>query len=304
MTNNNHKFNENLGVLLVLGGAILWGTNGTAQALSPGEAQPLVLGVLRLFIGGFLLYIPTLLRGNIADSFQPFGLILIAAISAVAYQVTFFSAVKITGVAIGTIVGIGSSPVFAGLLGWLIRGEQPGWKWGIATLVAIIGILMIALSAQMNDVALLGVILALSAGLSYAIMAVAMKGIFQQRNDPVAVTGSIFFLGGTIMLPILFFYDLSWITQPAGIGVVLYLGVITSALAYVLFSSGLRYVNVATAGTLTLGEPLTAGILGVVILGERLSLMGWSGIALLISALILLIIPVRGRCADLEKNSP
>ncbi|MCP3664137.1 MAG: EamA family transporter [Gammaproteobacteria bacterium] len=295
MTNINAQSNENLGKLMVLGCAILWGTNGTAQALGPSEAQPLVLGVLRLFIGGFLLYIPVLLRGNLIHSFQPFGLILTAALGAVAYQVTFFSAVKITGVAVGTIVGIGSSPIFAGLLGWLIRGEQPGVKWFTATLIAIFGTLMIALSSKMDNVVLLGVVLALSAGLSYAVMAIAMKGVFQQRDDPVAVTGSIFFLGGVMMLPILLFYDFSWVTQPAGIAVVLYLGIITSGLAYWLFSSGLRYINVATAGTLSMGEPLTAGILGVLLLGERLSTMGWGGITLLIAALVMLTIPIRGK---------
>ncbi|HIQ37049.1 MAG TPA: EamA family transporter [Desulfocapsa sulfexigens] len=296
MTDHNRKKSQSTkkyGEFLVLLAAILWGTTGTAQAFANPAAQPVVIGICRVLIAGLVLSIPVLLRGNLMKLFQPFGLVLLAAVSSLMYQVTFFSAVHITGVAIGTIVGIGSSPIFAGILGWLIRKERPGWRWWPATILAIGGTFLVALSSSTGSVAISGILLALASGFSYAVLAVAMKNILQLRNDPLSVTCGVFLLGGCITLPVLFFFEISWMKHPDGIGVLLYLGIITAALAYYLFTSGLRYVKVATAGTLTMAEPMTAGILGVVILGERLSTSGWWGIALLISGLIILAFPAR-----------
>ena len=283
------------GNLLVLAGAILWGSNGTAQALGATEAQPLVLGVLRILICGLILSTPAHIYSKSLPTFQPFSTIFPAAISAVLYQITFFSAVKLTGVSVGTIVGIGSSPIFAGIVAWLIRGEKPGVRWYFATFAGVGGTTLVALSTGMDSVVLTGVFLALMSGLSYTFLAVFMKNTFHKRSDTVTATGEIFLLGGLIMLPLLFTYDLSWIQQADGAATILYLGLVTGALAYYLFSKGLQNVTVATAGTLTLGEPLTAGILGVLVLGEQLNLQGWGGICLLILGLIILTMPARRR---------
>ncbi|MEN8190297.1 MAG: EamA family transporter [Thermodesulfobacteriota bacterium] len=284
---------QHFGELYVLLGAILWGTTGTAQAFANPAAQPVTIGASRLLVGGLVLLIPVLVQGGGGRLFQPLPLFLVAAISSLLYQVTFFSAVKITGVAIGTIVGIGSSPVFAGILGWLIRGERPGRRWWPATMLSIIGIVLVGLESESGNVSLVGIFLALAAGLSYAVLAVAMKNILQQKNDPLSVTCGIFVLAGMLSLPVFFFYDISWIKEADGFGVVVYLGAVTGALAYYLFNSGLRHVHVATAGTLTMGEPMTAGLLGVLVLGERLSTVGWLGIVLLTGGLLLLTLPAQ-----------
>ena len=58
----------------------------------------------------------------------------------------------------------------------------------------------------------------------------------------------------------------------------LWLGLATISIAYVLFTWGLGGLTAATAATLTLGEPLTASILGIVVLGERLSALAIVGL--------------------------
>jgi DME family drug/metabolite transporter len=83
----------------------------------------------------------------------------------------------------------------------------------------------------------------------------------------------------------LFTADLSWLAQPGGISVALHLGVVTVGVAYSLFARGLSLVPVAVAATLTLAEPLTAGLLGVLVLGEQLNLMAGMGILLIFAGL-------------------
>ena len=68
----------------------------------------------------------------------------------------------------------------------------------------------------------------------------------------------------------------------------LHLGLVTAAIAYWLFARGLKLVPVATATTLSLAEPLTAGLLGVLVLGEKLSLLSSSGIGLMMIGLVIL----------------
>jgi DME family drug/metabolite transporter len=98
-----------------------------------------------------------------------------------------------------------------------------------------------------------------------------------------------FCLGACFVLPLLIPANLDWLKEPAGILVVLHLGVITAGLAYTLFARGLSQVPVATAASLTLGEPLTAGILGVVFLHETLTIAGAFGIFLIFVGLVVLV---------------
>jgi DME family drug/metabolite transporter len=81
--------------------------------------------------------------------------------------------------------------------------------------------------------------------------------------------------------------DLHW-PHNQRILVILHLGVITAALSYTLFARGLSLVPVATAATLTLGEPLTAGLLGVFFLHEPVTTLALFGIGLIFTGLVVL----------------
>jgi drug/metabolite transporter, DME family len=73
--------------------------------------------------------------------------------------------------------------------------------------------------------------------------------------------------------------------------VILHLGPIATAAARVLFARGLALIPVATAVTLSLAEPLTAALLGVVVLGERLTVPALTGIGLIFAGLVCLFTP-------------
>ncbi len=272
----------------VLFAAMMWGTNGTAQALAPEGAQPVIIGTLRLVVGGFALLAVALARGVLRDGKRwPLWPTLIAALSMIAYQLFFFAGVARTGVAIGTIVGIGSTPIIAGVIGYLVRAERPGRVWGMATFLAIIGCALLIMESGDIHVDILGLILATGAGGSYAVFATVSKGLLEEHS-PDAVMAVTFALGAVLISPLLFTADLGWLTTPRGVAVSLHLGLVSVALGYTLFARGLQLVNVATAATLTLAEPLTAGTLGVVVLGEPLTPPAAVGIALIFLGLALL----------------
>jgi DME family drug/metabolite transporter len=109
-----------------------------------------------------------------------------------------------------------------------------------------------------------------------------------QIHPAGAVLTVTFLLGVILLLPVLIFGDLSWLQEPRGMAVALHLGIVTVGFAYLLYAIGLTVVSVATAATLTLGEPLTAGLLGVFVLGEQLTAPAIIGIGLLLAGLLIL----------------
>lgn len=284
---NSNYLHSQSGSWMVLAAAICWGTTGTAQAYAPDGANPLVIGAVRMVIGGLFLLVFALLRGSFhRGEHWPVLPTLLAGLSMVGYNLLFFSGVARTGVAVGTLVGIGSTPILAGLLGYIVFRERPNRWWVGATVLAVIGcgLLISAGSSLQGD--LLGILLAIGAGFSYAVFTVVSKGLLDD-HEPEAVMGLSFIIGAVIVLPVLFRGELAWVSNPAGIGVALHLGIITNAFAYSLFARGLKLVSVATAATLTLGEPLTAGLLAIFLLGEQLTIGTFVGILLLFSGLVL-----------------
>ena len=202
-----------------------------------------------------------------------------------------------TGVAVGTIVAIGSSPVFAGILEYLSRRKKPGGRWYLSTFVAVSGCLLLLLQSGDVRVDGLGILLALAAGFSYASYALGIKMLLPGRSTE-DVTAVVFCLGALFLSPVLFRADLHWLGQVNGWLMMLHLGLIATALSYWLFASGLATVPASTAVTLSLAEPMTAAVLGVLVVGERLNLAAGCGLVLILSALLLLILPAgAGRSA-------
>jgi lysophospholipase L1-like esterase len=66
------------------------------------------------------------------------------AVGVCIYQLSFFAAVKLTGVAVGTVVAIGTGPAAAGILGRLVNGERLTRRWALATLAAAAGVALLA----------------------------------------------------------------------------------------------------------------------------------------------------------------
>lgn len=278
---------------LILGGAILWGTTGTAQAFAPAGFNPLVIGTLRLVVSGLLLLSLALQQREMGRlEFRNPLLFLVAALFIAGYQLCFFTAVAKTGVAVGTVVGIGSAPIAGGLLGYLFRGEQLGHYWLLATMLAISGCTLLSLTGGGVTIDFVGILLAIGAGTCYAAFTLVLKGLLQ-HNPSLSVIAVVFCLGAVILSPLLLMSSIDWLLQPRAIGVILHLGVLATAVPYLLFAWGLKTTQVSTATTLSLAEPMTAAALGILLLGEQLNLQAGSGIFLIFIGLALLI--QRGR---------
>src|SRR3954466_15111112 len=96
------------------------------------------------------------------------------AIGVCTYQLSFFAAVNLTGVAVGTVVAIGTGPAAAGVLGRLVNGERLSARWALATACAAAGVLLLAGDGG-GTIDPGGIALAVMAGVGYATCTVLSK---------------------------------------------------------------------------------------------------------------------------------
>ncbi|WFD10204.1 DMT family transporter [Tepidibacter hydrothermalis] len=286
------------GQLLVLMAAVLWGTTGSAQAFAPENANSIAIGAIRMAIGGSTLFFIAIITGSFKTKIQlDKKLLLIASTCMAFYQPLFFSGVSKTGVALGTVLAIGSAPVFSGIIEYFME-KKLSRRWIIATIVSIVGCILLFSGQDSINMNVLGSILALGAGLSYAVYVRVSQKLFQDSPSD-AVNGLVFMISAVMLSPILFVNDLSWVLTTRGIMVTLHLGIVATALAYTLFAYGLVNISTPKAVTLTLAEPLTAAMLGVMIFNEKLTVISMVGVLLLFCGLIINSYPEK----RLDKNN-
>ncbi|GGK95121.1 transporter [Planomonospora parontospora subsp. parontospora] len=282
--------------LAVLGAAVLWGTAGTAGLLVSG-VDPISVAAARLVVGGLALVATAVATAAVTADGPAVrvparrGLLLAAALGVAAYQLCYFAAISRTGVAVGTVVAIGSGPVFTGLLSWALDRVAPTRRWAGATAAAVAGCAV--LTGGGGQVRADGVLLALLGGLLYAFYAVAAARVIGSGVPSDTVMGALFGGAGLVMLPVLLWTGAGWLAEPRGLLAVLYLGCATTALAYVLYGRGLRTTPVATAATLALAEPAVAALLGVAVLGERFTPVSAAGLLLMGAGLVSAALPER-----------
>jgi len=266
---------------------ICFGTTGTAQALGPDHASPLVVGAARLLLGATFLWIIHKVLNPGGSSIGVFDLLL-GGIGVALYQLSFFSAVRSTGVAVGTLTAIGSAPALTGIIGYLINKEVPSRRWFQATLITTVGIVFLTGAKGFDHFNLTGVLEALGAGAAYSLFAVASK---RAMNDGASFTETmhkIFGLGAVLLLPIFFFNNDHFLTTRSGAVMALWLGLVPTAIAYTAYGFGLNRIKVATASTLILAEPATATLLAALVLSESLTAYSWIGVAIVSAGLFFL----------------
>jgi DME family drug/metabolite transporter len=208
------------------------------------------------------------------------------ALAVLAYQISFFIGAARIGVAMGTLGALATAPFFAGVLGWIVGTGKPTAVWGVSTAMGVAGLALITGVSEVRDN--LGFFAVFISGVMYAVFTVF--GVRLTRTHDVTgaeVLGAAFGIGAVLSLPIVLFTS-AWINSAPLVGFVLYIGLATTALGYILFGNGLTHLSPGTVSTLTLAEPVLATLMGVYILSEAMNLRGWIGCAVIIGALALL----------------
>lgn len=280
----------------VLLAASFWGTTGTVRTFAPDGTSSVSVAALRMVLGGLMLagVVLATARGDLRRLLRaPRALPMLGAgaLAMIVYQTAFFVAAGRTGVAVATVVTIGSSPAFTGLIGVLARRSRVDARWLLATAGAVAGCTALVLGGRGAGVEPVGIGLALLSGFAYAIYATLSSVLITRGERDRCVVAALFGLSGLVSLPVLLLDSPGWLVTGTGPAIALYLGVVATGGAYLLFARGLRTTPATTATTLTLAEPAVASVLGVAVLGEHLGPLALSGLGFLAASLIVLVVP-------------
>lgn len=279
---------------MVLAAAVLWGSTGTAQSLAPAGLSAYWVGALRLaiataFFAAFVWAGPGRAGWAAGLAALPWRWVLLAGACMAGYNLSFFAGVKSVGVAVGTAIAIGSGPVWAGLLQMAASRRPPPRAWWAGTLLAVAGgAAMVLQGGEGAPVTPRGLLLCLAAGLSYAAYALVNKRLVE-RHPPSLLTWGVFACAAALAVPVAALLSGSFTTTASGWAVLVYLGVVTTGVAYLLFSHALRHISGATGVTLTLGEPVTAFVLAIVVVHEQPGGAAFAGLAAVLAGLALVV---------------
>jgi DME family drug/metabolite transporter len=311
-------------MLYIAVAATAWGTGGAVAAVlySTSGLDPSAVSFWR-FLGGAaaLAALRLSVRGPGASSLTrrvrnaPVQL-AVTGVGMAVYQTAYFAAVGTVGLAIATVVTLGSGPVLVTLGARRWMAERLGLR-GIGIVgSALAGLVLLVLSDFAAGDAnarqpLLGIGLALLSAVAYAGTTLLNRamGTTDADVDPVGNALIGFVVGTVCLLP----FALASGVLPRGGDPVLvmsllgYLGLVPSALAYGLFFSGLTAVTATTASVVALVEPVAAGLIAVTLLGERLTATAVVGGAVLLGSVVALATTERrapttagGEGADLD----
>ncbi|TFV43588.1 EamA family transporter [Blastococcus sp. TF02A_35] len=278
------------GFVLVVLAALCWGTSGFSGSIVARNSDlgPLDIAWHRMAIGAVALLAawsvtrrrsapaPALGRGTVVR------LVLVGA-GLAAYQLAYFAAVATAGVSIATLVALGLAPLLIAVGAALLGHGRPDPATVVALAAALVGLVLlvgVSAGADTGTTVVLGALMAVGSALGYAVVTLAGGGV--PAGVPVTLVG---FAGGALLLtPVALVEGLRFTTDPVALGVLLYLGVVPSAVAYAMFFTGLRTVPGAVASIVTLLEPLTATALATLLLGEQLAPLAAAGGLLVLAA--------------------
>ncbi|MFE2939998.1 DMT family transporter [Streptomyces sp. NPDC059255] len=292
------------GALCILVASVLWGTTGTAATFAP-DVGPLAIGAAAMGLGGLLQALvaarPVARQASALRARR--GVVLLGALAVAVYPLAFYSSMRLAGVAAGTVVSIGSAPLASAVVERVVDGRRLTRRWTTGAALGLSGtaLLCLAEAAGAHDGSgarpvgstVLGVGLGLVAGVTYALYSWAAHRLISRGVGSGAAMGAVFGIGGLLLLPVLALTGAPLVESWSNAAVGAYMALVPMFLGYVLFGWGLAHVPASTATTLTLLEPAVAAVLAVLVVGERLPLLGWFGIGLVIGCLAVLTAPSR-----------
>lgn len=296
MQNKNNS--SQTGLLMVMLASVLWGTGNIVAkfVLQSTETNSISVAFFRMALS-----VPALfalcglaLRSRMFQlSRRDLWPMLVAGAFVALYQATFYAALPRIGVAIATLIALCSAPVIVAVLSAIITSQRPRGVVLMALACAIAGTLFLMQQepdAQQSQTDVVGgALFALLSGLLYALNVIIGGRLGANRSVHPLQTVTFGFTFGAAVLGVIGLQSGLVISYPVqGWAGLVYLGVITTAIAYALFYAGMRSTSSTAASIATLMEPLTATLIAWWVFNEALSPQVLLGGGLLVTAMLLL----------------
>jgi drug/metabolite transporter (DMT)-like permease len=264
-----------VGILCGLGAASIWGGMYVVSKVVLEIIPPFSLVTLRLILGIISVAIALVIRGFPKISHRQVWQVV--GVGFVGYGISLslqFLGTKLSTAANGSLV-TSATPAFVLLFAWILLGESITPRRLLALFLATLGVIAVIdpRSAQLNPDLFLGNVMLIGAAITWALYSVLVRKV--TRDIDVLLFSLIAFLGG---LPVVIPAG-AWELTTSGVGEislgvvggVLFLGIISTALAMVLWNTAFAYLDASLASLTFFAQPLVGSFLGWLLLGEKIT---------------------------------
>lgn len=291
------------GALFVLAASVLWGTTGTAATFAP-EVSPLAIGAVAMGFGGLLqaAIAARSIMALAASLRRQWAMVAVGSLAVAAYPLAFYSSMHLAGVAVGTVVSIGSAPLASAVIERIVDKRRFTGRWAVGAVLGVSGAVLLCFAGggghgnpatDAGWATPAGIGLGLVAGLTYALYSWAAHRVINTGVPSTTVMGAVFGIGGLLLMPVLAATGAPLVASWQNLAVGVYMALVPMFAGYVLFGCGLARVRASTATTISLAETVVAALLAVAVVGERLPALAWAGAALVAGSLFVLTLPAR-----------
>jgi len=263
------------GVLCGLGAASIWGGMYVVSKVVLEIIPPFALVALRLILGILTLAVVVAFRGGLKITRTQF--IQVFGVGFVGYGVSLslqFLGTKLSTAANGSLV-TSATPAFVLLFAWVVLSEKITSRKFFALLLATLGVVAVIdpRSAKLDPNLFIGNIFLLGAAVTWALYSVLVRKVTQ--NLDVLPFSLIAFIGGLpVAIP-----AAAWEVTKADIGAinlaivggVLFLGIVSTALAMILWNTAFAILDAGAASLTFFAQPVVGTLLGWFFLGEKIT---------------------------------
>ena len=262
---------------------ILWGILGLfVRTLNAAGLEAMQIVELRACVTAAVLLIALLtarrdlLKIRIKDLWCFLGT---GICSIVFFNACYFRTVHDTSLSVAAVL-LYTAPVFVMILSAILFHEKITGIKIMAIVMTVAGcVLVTGVWRDAGGISGMSLLIGLGAGLGYALYSIFGRFALERGYSTVTVTFYTFLIAALFSM---------LLENPATTGAVsLCLGVLCTIAPFLAYTVSLQYIENSRASVIASVEPVTATILGAVVYGEKLTVSGVLGIAVVIGALVL-----------------
>ncbi|MGD1060605.1 MAG: DMT family transporter [Methanomassiliicoccales archaeon] len=287
---------DKYGQLLILS-SFLWGTSFVAAKIGVTNVDPYYLGMWRWVIGAEVLLI-------IAFAMKTFETKIFR--DPMVWGIGFLNAIGLTLQNVGlttttatnTVLLVDINVVFVAVISYFVLNERASRYTVLGLILGLLGVMYVATGGDMSTLAsgsLIGNILVFSGGIVWAFYIVYQKKLVDRRTEPFMTSAAVVTTAAVTSVPLALAFGHAAALDMAGGLSILYLGVVCTGAAWLLYIMGLKGMGATDSSIILLLEIVFAMIFALIILGE---VPGWPtliGAVLIVLAIVLVNVRSNGK---------